>query len=91
VLQVGRAEMLPMLFAGRVTASDVITLSPYLESGLISRAVYVPPWARNPQRVLSLMAFFAASQRFRLDTVDLENFVAYENELVDDSLQTSWH
>lgn len=91
VLQAGQAEMLPMLFAGRVTTSDVITLSPYLQSGLIARAVYVPPWARNPQRVLSLLTFFTAAARFRLDAVDLDRFVAYEDELVDESLQADWH
>jgi len=90
VLQAGHVEMLPLLFAGRVTTTDVITLSPYLQSGLITRAVYVPPWARNPQRVLSLMAFFTAAGRFRLDTLDLDSFLAYENELVDESLHTSW-
>lgn len=86
VLQEQRAELLPMLFAGRVTTADVITLAPWLESGLIARAVYVPPWARNPQRVLSLMAFFTASQRFTLSTVTLERFVAYENEIVDETM-----
>lgn len=90
VLQAGHAEMLPMLFAGRVTTADVITLSPFMESGLISRAVYVPPWARNPQRVLSLMAFFTAAARFRLDTVELDRFVAYEDESINESLQTPW-
>lgn len=87
VLQAGRAEMLPMLFAGRVTTTDVINLSPYLQNGLIARAIYVPPWARNPQRILSLMAFFTAANRFRLDTLDLDSFVAYENELMDESLK----
>ena len=87
VLQEGRAEMLPLLFAGRVTTTDVINLSPYLQSGLIARAVYVPPWARNPQRILSLMAFFTAANRYRLDTLDLDSFVAYENDLVDESLR----
>ncbi|WP_157971348.1 flavohemoglobin expression-modulating QEGLA motif protein [Dyella sp. C9] len=90
VLQAGKAEMLPMLFAGRVTTPDVITLSPYLENGWISRAVYVPPWARNPQRVLSLMAFFTAAQRFRLDTLSLDSFIAAEEQRIDESLQTPW-
>jgi uncharacterized protein (TIGR02421 family) len=89
VLQEGRAEMLPLLFAGRVTTTDVINLSPFLQSGLIARAVYVPPWARNPQRILSLMAFFTAANRFRLDTLDLDSFVAYENDLVEESLQAN--
>jgi uncharacterized protein (TIGR02421 family) len=90
VLQAGHAEMLPMLFAGRVTTADVITLSPYMQSGLIARAVYVPPWARDTQRVLSLMTFFTAAQRFRLDTVELDRFVLYEDELINESLQMPW-
>ena len=90
VLQAGHVEMLPMLFAGRVTTSDVITLSPYMQDGLIARAVYVPPWARNPQRILSLMAFFTAAQRFRLDTFDLNRFVELEDERIEESLQAAW-
>jgi uncharacterized protein (TIGR02421 family) len=90
VLQAGHAEMLPMLFAGRVTTADVITLSPYMQSGLIAHAVYVPPWARETQRVLSLMTFFTAAQRFRLDTVELDRFVLYEDELINESLQIPW-
>jgi uncharacterized protein (TIGR02421 family) len=87
VLQAGRAEMLPLLFAGRVTTTDVINLAPYLQSGLIARAVYVPPWARNPQRILSLMAFFTAANRFRLETLDLDCFVNYENDQLEESLR----
>ncbi len=91
VLQSGHAETLPMLFAGRVTTSDVITLSPYLQDGLIARATYVPPWAREPQRILSLMAFFTAAGRFRLDTFDLNRFVEQEDEIINESLEASRH
>jgi len=81
-LQEGRAEQLPMLFAGRLTTADVIALAPFRESGLIAPPVYVPPWARDPQRVLSTMAFSAAAQRLRLDTFDLQRFVDYEDEII---------
>lgn len=82
VLQEGRGELLPMLFVGRLTVSDVITLAPFRESGLISPSVYLPPWARDPQRVLSIMAFSAAVQRLRLDRLDLQRFVDYEDEVI---------
>lgn len=85
VLQEGRGELLPMLFAGRLTTSDVITLAPFLDSGLIARARYVPPWARDPQRVLATMAFSAASQRLRLDRLDLQRFVDFEDEVIAES------
>lgn len=82
VLQEGRGELLPMLFAGRLTTSDVITLAPYRETGLVAPPVYVPPWARDPQRVLSIMAFSAAVQHLRLDRFDLQRFVDFEDEVI---------
>jgi uncharacterized protein (TIGR02421 family) len=85
VLQEGRGELLRMLFLGRVTTSDVITLAPFRDSGLIAPATYVPPWARDPQRVLSVMAFSAAAQRLRLDRLDLQRFVDFEDELIAES------
>ena len=85
VLQEGRAELLPMLFAGRLTTADVITLAPFRDSGLITPPLYVPPWARDPQRVLAIMAFSAAAQRLRLDRLDLQRFVDYEDEVIAES------
>lgn len=85
VLQEGRADLLPMLFAGRLTTADVITLAPFRDSGLVVPPVYVPPWARDPQRILSTMAFSAAVQRLRLDRLDLQRFVDFEDELITES------
>lgn len=85
VLQEGRGELLRMLFLGRVTTADVIALAPFRDSGLIAPATYVPPWARDPQRVLSIMAFSAAAQRLRLDKVDLQRFVDFEDEVIAES------
>jgi hypothetical protein len=42
----------------------------------------MPPWARDPQRVLSLMALSAARQRLRLDRFDLQRFVDFEDEVI---------
>lgn len=85
VMQEQRGELLQMLFAGRLTASDVITLAPFLDSGVIVRSHYVPPWARDPQRLLATMAFSTAAQRLRLDTFDLHRFVDHEDEVIADS------
>lgn len=84
-LQEGRADLLPMLFAGRLTTADVIELAPYRDNGLIAPPLYVPPWARDPQRVLATMAFSTAVQRLRLDRLDLQRFVAFEDELIEES------
>ncbi|HEY6986516.1 MAG TPA: flavohemoglobin expression-modulating QEGLA motif protein [Rhodanobacteraceae bacterium] len=82
VLQEGRGELLPMLFAGRLTTADVIMLAPYRDVGLVVPPVYLPPWARDPQRVLSIMAFSAAVQHLRLDRFDLQRFVDFEDEVI---------
>jgi uncharacterized protein (TIGR02421 family) len=82
LLQEGRAGLLPMLFVGRVNVSDVLELAPFLDNGLIAPARHLPPWARDPQRVLSLLAFSAAAQRLRLEGVDLQRFVDYEDEVI---------
>ena len=85
VLQEGHGELLGMLFAGRVTTADVVTLAPFRDTGLIIRPVYVPPWAKDPHRVLATMAFSAAAQRLRLDRVDLQRFVDFEDEVIVES------
>jgi uncharacterized protein (TIGR02421 family) len=82
LLQESRADLLPMLFVGRVNVSDVLELAPFLDEGLIAPPRYVPPWAHDPQRVLSLMAFSAAAQRLRLDGFDLNRMVEYEDEVI---------
>jgi len=84
-LQEGRGEVLRMLFCGRVTTADVITLTPYRDSGLIAPATYVAPWAQSPERVLATMAFSAATEKYRLDTFTLDRFVEYEDERIAES------
>ncbi len=84
-LQEGRGELLPMLFAGRLTTADVIELAPFRASGVIAPPLYVPPWARDPQRVLAIWAFSTATQRLRLDRLDLQRFVEFEDEVIAES------
>ncbi|KGQ19428.1 DUF1761 domain containing protein [Lysobacter dokdonensis DS-58] len=84
-LHEGRADILRMLFCGRVNSADVITLAPFRESGLIAGPRYVAPWAQSPERVLATMAFSAATERFRLDTFKLDRFVEYEDERIAES------
>ena len=84
-MQEGRGELLPLLFAGRVTVADTVTLEPFRNNGLIAPPRYIPPWARDPQRVLSIMAFSTVVQRLRLDTLTVQRFVESDDEVVDTS------
>ncbi|MFC3551925.1 flavohemoglobin expression-modulating QEGLA motif protein [Lysobacter cavernae] len=84
-LQEGRGELLPLLFAGRVTVADTVLLEPYRNNGLIVPPRYLPPWARDPQRVLSIMAFSTVVQRLRLDRLTVQRFVDSEDEIIEAS------
>ena len=84
-LHEGRADILRMLFCGRVNTADVITLTPFLSTGLIVGPRYVAPWAQSPERVLATMVFSAATEKFRLDTFKLDRFVEYEDERIAES------
>ena len=91
VLQEGRsAQLFPLLFAGRVTTGDVLNLAPYLESGLIAPPTYVPPWTRDPHKVLAIMAFSTATQRLSLD-FELDRFAEYEDEVIEEWCRAGGH
>ena len=74
-----------MLFAGRVTTADVITLAPFRDSGLIA-PIGLPAavGARSAARAGD-MAYSAATQRLRLDRLDLQRFVDFEDEVIAES------
>jgi hypothetical protein len=68
------------------TTGDVIALEPFLASGLLAPATYVPPVGRGqPHRVLALMAYSAGAQRFRSDTFALDRFFEFEDEQIADA------
>jgi hypothetical protein len=81
-LQEGRPELIPSLFAGRMTLGDALDLSPLFADGTLVPALYMPPWARDPRRLLAVTAFFTISSTFKLDTLDLARFSDFEEEMM---------
>lgn len=81
-LQQGRPELIPHLFAGRLTLGDALELAPLFADGTLRPARFVPPWASDPRKLLAVITFFAASSQFRLDTVELDRFSEHEDELM---------
>jgi uncharacterized protein (TIGR02421 family) len=74
----GREELIPMLFAGRMTLGDVIELEELFESGVLIPARYLPPWAVGFQRLAANLSYSLFSARIQLDTVELERFLTLE-------------
>lgn len=81
-LHENRGDTLRLLFCGRVALGDLVTLAASRDSGLIAAPHYVPPWARHPERVLATLAFSTAAQSLRLDTLTLQRFTEYEDEVM---------
>ncbi|BAN46182.1 flavohemoglobin expression-modulating QEGLA motif protein [Metapseudomonas resinovorans] len=75
-----RPELLRQLFAGRMSAGDVVRLAPLFESGWLQQPRYVPPWAADLRRLAAALAFSAFVGRINLEVVDLERFVELEEE-----------
>ncbi len=69
-------QIVGRLFAGRLTMSDTITLGPYFESGFLQRPRYVPPWARDTQRLAATLAYSSFMMQVNLPPVTLDGFVA---------------
>lgn len=81
-LHENRGDTLRLLFCGRVALGDLVTLAASRDSGLIAAPHYLPPWARHPERVLATLAFSTAAQSLRLDTLTLQRFTEYEDEVM---------
>ncbi|MCZ7532515.1 MAG: flavohemoglobin expression-modulating QEGLA motif protein [Acidimicrobiia bacterium] len=74
----GREDLIPMLFAGRMTLGDVIELEELFLSGVLKPARYLPPWAVGFQRLAANLSYALFSSRIQLDTVELDRFLSLE-------------
>ncbi|MDH4561110.1 flavohemoglobin expression-modulating QEGLA motif protein [Pseudomonas sp. BN411] len=75
-----RPELLRQLFAGRLSAGDVVRLAPLFESGWLEQPRFVPPWAADLRRLAATLAFSAFVGRINLEVIELERFVELEDE-----------
>jgi hypothetical protein len=75
-------QIIDRLFAGRLTMSDTITLGPYFDSGFLTPARYVPPWARDTRRLAAILAYSSFIMSVDLTPITLDRFVVASNQLV---------
>lgn len=75
VIADGRAELIPILFAGRMTLGDALELQPLFESGTLAPARYLPDWISGLRRLSAYLAYSLVSGRIRLERVELPRFL----------------
>jgi len=70
-----RPQLIPVLFAGRLTLGDVLELEPLFDAGVLLPARYLPDWISGLRRLSAYLAYSLVSGRIRLEAVELPRFL----------------
>lgn len=71
-----RIELIPRLFAGRVTLGDVLRLDSAFEEGDLLPGRYITHWAADARRLAAHLSFSLILNRIKLENVDLQTILA---------------
>ncbi len=85
----GRPELIPNLFAGRMTLRDVTVLEPVFRQGLFLGPHYLPGWAADLSRLTAMLSFSAFTSMVDLRSVHLDLFSDLEDAVIDGSIAGS--
>lgn len=72
-IQEGRADLIPFLFAGKVTLEDLPVLEQYHREGVIALPKYLPPQIRDLNGLAVWMAFSNFLERMKIEDIITEN------------------
>ncbi len=70
-----RIELIPRLFAGRLTLGDVLRLDAAFDAGDLTPGRYVTHWAADARRLAAHLSFSLILNRIKLENVDLETIL----------------
>jgi uncharacterized protein (TIGR02421 family) len=73
----GRADVLRLLFCGKLDLEDLPALCHLTQMGLLRQPEFVPPWAADPGHLLSYLTFSSF-----LNTVDLKKIARRYQEML---------
>lgn len=69
----GNADLIPFLFAGKVTLSDLPTLKEYADLGVVEKPKYLPPQIKDMNGLAVWMAFSNFLNRMKLEDIATTN------------------
>jgi len=76
-----RPNLVRNLFAGRLTLADAVRLEPQFDAGWLHPPRYIPPWAADLRRLAAMMAYSAFTANVKLENMDLQRAIEFEEEL----------
>ena len=69
----GKVDLIPFVFAGKVTIEELPTLKLYHDEGVISLPKYLPPQFKDTNGLAIWMAFSSFLDHMKIDDIILEN------------------
>ena len=79
VVSEGRADLLPLLFVGKLDIADMAELVEFKKMGLISDPKYLPPWIKDIRFLLTYLAYSSF-----LNSVKLKNMKTHYRSMIYD-------
>jgi hypothetical protein len=86
----GRPELIPLLFAGRMTLGDVVVLAPLMEQGIVQGPRYVPTWAQDLRRLTATLTYWAFTSFVDLKDLTLDVAIELDENPIEDSPSASF-
>lgn len=69
-----KLDLCKLLFAGRMTISDVITLEPYFKSNLLAPPLYLPPWITRTNGLAGYLSFSVFTNKIHIHELHGSHF-----------------
>ncbi|NNE56785.1 MAG: DUF1704 domain-containing protein [Hellea sp.] len=79
VVKLGRADLIRLIFVGKLDLEDIPALANLVSEGLVERPKYMPPWAKDLRFLVSYMSYSGF-----LNQVKLPGFQAYYENAISD-------
>lgn len=77
VVSEGRADLLPLLFTGKLDIEDMAEMVAFKKMGLISEPKYLPPWIKDIRFLLTYLAYSSF-----LNSVKLKNMKEHYSRMI---------
>ncbi|MGE3166903.1 MAG: tyrosine/phenylalanine carboxypeptidase domain-containing protein [Planctomycetota bacterium] len=74
VIQENRGDLIPYLFAGRLTLGDVLALAPFFRAGFVQPPALQPDWVRNHRCLSAFLLYSNLAQDVDLSGFTLDGF-----------------
>jgi len=78
VVSDGRADILPLLFVGKLDIEDMAEMVQFDKMGLLDKPKYLPPWIKDVRFLLTYLAYSSF-----LNNVELNDMKPHYRRMVD--------